>query len=97
MISSSGLVAAILNSGNQPTSGNTGSVRNVSSMVANVRLAIGIVSPAHCIQKLSPFPVPVAAILNSIGGRRQEMSGNVDGVISKSGLVENVGAEVEIT
>ena len=31
-----GLVAAILNSGNQPTSGNAGSVRNVSSMVVNL-------------------------------------------------------------
>ena len=38
----------------------------------------------------------MAAILNSVGGRRQEMSGNVDGVISKSGLIENVGVEVEI-
>ena len=47
MISTSGLVAAILNSGNQPTSGNVGSVRNVSSIVANVGygVAVGIVSP----------------------------------------------------
>ncbi len=36
------------------------------------------------------------AILNSIGGRRHEMSGNVDSVIFKSCLVENVGVKVEI-
>ena len=33
--STSGLLVAILNSGNQPTSGNVGSVRDVSSTVAN--------------------------------------------------------------
>jgi len=39
----------------------------------------------------------VAAILNLVlGGRRPEMSGNVDNVIYKSGIVENVGVEVEI-
>ncbi len=38
----------------------------------------------------------MAAILNSVGDRRRKMSGNVDSVISKSGLVENVGVEVEI-
>jgi hypothetical protein len=37
----------------------------------------------------------VAAIVNSAGGRRQEMSSNVDSVMSKAGLVENVGVEVE--
>ena len=89
-------MVAILNSGNQPTSGNVGSVRDVSSMVANVGVAVGIVSPAHCGQLLFPLPVSVAAILNLVSGRRREMSGNVDSVISMSGLVENVGAEVEI-
>ena len=57
-----------MNSGNQPTSGNVGSVRDVSSMVANVGVAVGIVSPAHCDQLLFPLPVSVAAILNSVGG-----------------------------
>ena len=38
----------------------------------------------------------MAAILNSVGGRRREMSGNIDSVMSKSDLVENVGVEVEI-
>jgi len=38
----------------------------------------------------------MTAILNSIDGRRPKMSGNVDSVISKSGLVENVGVEVKI-
>ena len=34
--------------------------------------------------------------MNSVDGRRREMSGNVGSVIPKSGLVENVGVEVEI-
>ncbi len=38
----------------------------------------------------------MVAILNSVDDRRREMSGNVDSVIFKSGLVENVGVEVEI-
>jgi hypothetical protein len=50
VISTSGLVAAILNSGNQPTSGNVGSVRDVFGMVENVGVTVGIVSPAHCVQ-----------------------------------------------
>ncbi len=65
-------------------------------MVANVGVAVGIMSPAHCGQLLFPLPVSVAAILNSVGGRRREMSNNVDSVRSMSGLVENVGVEVEI-
>ncbi len=86
----------ILISGNQPTSGNVGSARDVSGMVANVVVAVGIVSPAHCVQYVFPLPVSVAAIFKSIDGRRREMSGNVDSVVFKSGLVENVGVEVEI-
>ena len=38
----------------------------------------------------------MAAIFNSIDGRRRDMSGDIYNVISKSGLVENVGVEVEI-
>ncbi len=38
----------------------------------------------------------MAAILNSVDGRRHEMSGDVGRFIFKSGLVENVGVEVEI-
>ncbi len=38
----------------------------------------------------------MAAILKSVDGRRLEMSDNVDSVILKSGLVENVEVEVEI-
>ncbi len=89
-------MVAILNSGIQPTSGNVGSVRDVSSMVTIVEIAVGIVSPVHCDQQLFPLPVSMAAILNSVSGRRQKVSGNVDSVISKSGLVENVGVEVAI-
>ncbi len=60
-------------------------------MVVKVGVAVGIVSPAHCGQELFPLPVSVAAILKSVDGRRREMSGNVDSVIFKPGLVENVG------
>ena len=38
----------------------------------------------------------VTAILNSVDDRRHEMLGDIGGVISKSGLVENVGVEVEV-
>jgi len=38
----------------------------------------------------------VAAIWKSVDGRHLEMSGNVDSVIFMSGLVENVGVEIEI-
>jgi len=36
------------------------------------------------------------SILKSVGGRRREISGNVDSVIFMSDLAENVGVEVEI-
>ncbi len=83
-------------SGNQPTSDNVGSAKDVSGMVANVGVAVGIVSPAHSVQYLFPLPVSVAAILNSVDNRRHGRSGDIGNVISKSGLVENVGVEVEI-
>ncbi len=38
----------------------------------------------------------MAAIFNSVDGRRHEMSDDVGRFIFKSGLVENVGVEVEI-
>ncbi len=87
-------MAAILNSGNQPTSGNVGAAWGVFSMVVNVGVAVGIVSPAHCRKELFPLPVSVAAILKSVGGRRRKMSGNVDSVFTMSDLVENFGVEV---
>ncbi len=45
-------VAEILISGNEPKSGNVGSVIDASGMVANfgVGIAVGIVLPAHCVQ-----------------------------------------------
>ncbi len=89
-------MVAILNSGNQPASGNVERGRDVSSIVANVGVTVGIASSAHCVQHLFPLPISMAAILNLVGGRRREMFGNVDSVIFKSGLVENVGVEVEI-
>ena len=38
----------------------------------------------------------VVAILNSVDSQRWKIWGNVDSVISKSGLVGSVGVEVEI-
>ena len=35
---------------NRQTLGNVGSVRDVSGIVSNVGVAVGIVSPAHCVQ-----------------------------------------------
>ncbi len=84
------LAVAILNVGDKPTSRNVGSTRDVSGVVANVGVAVGIVSPADCVQWLFPLPVSVAAILNLVSGRHRELSGNVESVISKAGLVENV-------
>ncbi len=89
-------MAAILNFGKHSTSGNVGSIRDVSGMVSNIGVAVGIVSPPHCVQWLFPLPVSVAAILNSVDGRHHEMSGDVGRLIFKSGLVENAGVEVEI-
>jgi len=78
IIFTSGLVAAILNSSIQPTSGNVRSVINVSGIIEAVGVAVGIVSLAHCGKYLFPLPVFVVAILNSVDDRRREMSGNVD-------------------
>ncbi len=50
VISTSGLAVAVLNVGNQPTSGNVGSARDVSGMVAKVGVAVGIVPPANSVQ-----------------------------------------------
>ncbi len=89
-------MAAILNAGNQSTSVSVRSVRDVFGRIENVRVAVGIVSPPHFGQRLFPLLVSVTAILNSVNDRRHEMSGDIGSVISKSGLVKNVGVEVEI-
>ena len=65
-------------------------------MVSNAAVAVGIMSPAHCVQWLLSLPVSVSDNLNSVDDRRREISGNVDSVISKSDIVESVGIEVEI-
>ena len=59
-------------------------IRNVSGMVANVGIDVGIVSSAYCIQQLFKFPVSVAAILNLVVHQRRKMSDYVDSVISWS-------------
>ena len=83
-------MAAILNFG-RPTSDKVDRVIPKYAGVEGV-----IVAQSLTVQKLFRLPVSVAAILNLVAGRRREISGNVDSVISKSGLVENVGVEVKI-
>ncbi len=65
-------------------------------MVANVEVAVGIVSPARCVHYSFSPPVLVTVILNSVVDQRRKMSGNVDSVICMSGLVENVGVAGDI-
>ena len=80
-------MAAILNSSNQPiTSGNIGSVIDVSGLVAYVGTAVEVVTPALCAIVIST---------SDFAGRHFEFcswptSGNVDSVIFNSGLVGNV-------
>ena len=61
-------------------------VKDVSGLVANIAVAVGIVSPSHGVQSLFPLSVTVAAILNSAVSQRLKMSGNVNSVIFMSGL-----------
>ena len=74
-------MAAILNSSNQPiTSGNIGSVIDVSGLVAYVGTAVEVVTPALCAIVIST---------SCFGGRHFEFcsrptSGNVDSVIFNS-------------
>jgi hypothetical protein len=91
-------VVAILNFGKHPTSDNVRSVWDVptAGMVTNVGIAVGIMSPAHCVQLLFPLPVSVAVIFDSVVGQRRKLLGNVESVISASGLVENMGLAIEI-
>ena len=79
-----------------PTSDTVDRVISESSMVENMGVEVGIATPSLTVEKLFPLPVYVAAILRSVGGQHRKMSDNVDSVIFKSGLVENVGVEVEI-
>ena len=65
-------------------------------MVANVEVAVGIVSPARCVHYSFSLPVSVTVILNSVVDQGQKMSGYVDSVICMSGQAENVGAAVDI-
>ncbi len=62
-------------------------------MVENVGVAVGIKSQAQSVQFLFPFPVSVAAIF--IVGSWPTSSKDAR-VISKSGMVENMGVKVEI-
>ncbi len=87
---------ATLNFGSQPTSDNVDSVIPESGTADNMGVKVVIAAPSPTVQKLFPLPVSVAAILNSVDGRRHEMSGDVGRFIFKSGLVEYVGVEVEI-
>ncbi len=92
------MVAAILNSGNKSTSGNVGSVTDVSGLVANVGVAVRIGSRAHFVQQLFPLPVFAGRHLefwwSDIVHQRQSTSGSIPSEKSKSGAVENMGVEV---
>ncbi len=68
VISTSGLVAAILNFASRPTSDNVDSVISESGMAENMGVEVGIAMPSLPVEKLFRLPVSVAAILNSVGG-----------------------------
>ncbi len=91
------LVAAILNSGCQPTSADVGSRRQCHSAISesgwveNMGVATETALKSISVQKLFLPPVLVAAIVNF--GRRP-MSGHVVSAISASGVIENVGIAV---
>jgi len=80
-------------------SGNVGSDIHNSGMVANVGVAVGIVSPSVSVQKLFPLPGStsgfVADICVSDVGRCQTMW-VVGSVKFGSGVVENMGVAVGI-
>ena len=85
----------IMISGNQPTSGNVGSFTGLVSPAWTQMWDSRWIRVAGSFRSIFIFPLPflLAAILN-FGSR--PMSGNVDSVIVKSVLVENVAAAVEI-
>ncbi len=60
VISTSGLMAAILNFGSRKPSGNVRGDIVRSSIVSNVGIAVGITSPSLAVQTL--FPLPVFAV-----------------------------------
>ena len=102
-ISTSGIMAAILNFGSETMSGNVRSNIFKSGMVENVGIAVGIPMPSLAVQKLFPLPVSLAAILNfgsllssSNVDQRHTTSADVLGVKPKSAKVENLEAAVGI-
>ena len=74
--------------------GHVGSAISKSGMVENVGVAIGIASPSVSIQTFFHFrfPLPVSWPTFEL-----PMLGRVGSAISKSGMVENMGAAVEIS
>ncbi len=57
VISTSGLMTAILNFGSRTTSGNVRGDAVKSGMVDNVGIAVGSTAPSLAVQKLFPGPV----------------------------------------
>jgi hypothetical protein len=57
VISTSGLMAVILNFGSRTTSGNVRGDTLKSGMIDNVGIAIGIAAPQHAVQKLFSLQV----------------------------------------
>ncbi len=100
VISTSGLMAAISNSGSQTTSGNVGGDIVKSGMVDNVGLAVGIAAPSTTVHKLFPLAVVASRHLgfwwSAIVYQRRSTSGSAPSVKSKSGVVGNVGVAFEI-
>ena len=86
-------MVAILNSGNQPTSGNVGSVRNVCSMVANVEITV---SPARCVHYSFSLPVSVTVILNSVVDEQSKNAGQCRQCHMHVGPFENLRVAVDI-
>ena len=80
-------------------SGRVGSAISKSDMVENVGVAVEIASPSVCVKKVFLLPVSTSGFVADIrvfGVGRCRAVLTVDGVISKSGMVENVGLAVEI-
>ena len=89
-------MAAIMNSESWPTSGNIDRPISESGMMENITVEVGFAALYLIVEKLFPLPVSVATMLNSTVHQYLKILGNVDSVILKSGLVENVWIVVQI-
>jgi len=72
------MIPAILNFGCRLTSDKVDKVISMSGIVENMGVEVGISAPSITVEKLFTLRVSVAGILNSVDGRRRDISGNVD-------------------